>query len=331
MTTTRSNPPRSPGTHKTVTKKNDGNKNKNKGNKTATKNKPTKLGPAAKAELADLRQLQTDEYGAPGDQALLQKYARRVATGKITDAQARRRVSAGKATRDPQALRAGRAVQADINPQISKAKDYEAGLGVLYANLANNQGAATQATIARDAGSRLAIGGTYDQLASGIASQYKAGRDSAAAEAQRLGIDMPTNVVDAQQQQRMTDLAASGKANALSMSDLSSQGSEALMRMLSANSASTGTNLQAASAQERSRLEASKPSKVYSLWQQYEDQARADAAETAQQKFLNRITRAKFGAQQDLTRAQAINQLSGARKNIVDSRRPSNKRVKRIR
>jgi hypothetical protein len=231
---------------------------------------------------------------------------------------------------DPQLLRARKTVEADLNPQIAGAKDYEAGLKVLYANLANNENAAAQMMQGAQQKTRSSVGSNYDQLASGIAANFKASQEGANTELQRLGIGMGDTSQANEQQARLQMLANSGRANALTTVDAQSQGANQLMSLLQGESAATGAGLSAASAQKRGMLESSRPGKVYSLWQTLEDQARADAAERQQQQFLNRITRAKFGVESDYKQAQSLSALASARKNIAASKKPRVVRKKRI-
>jgi hypothetical protein len=281
------------------------------------------LNPSQKKEFRQLRNLNMDFYGVPGDEATLKKYARRE---KPQDW----RVKAGQATRDKQALRAGKTVSSELNPQISANKNYQAGLEKLYAGLAAGQG-----TIAKNitqgntaARSRMATG--YDDLASQISSEFRGARDSSNAELSRMGIQ---GMGDASQsgdiESRLAMLAQSGKQNALSSQEMQSSGFDQLMGLLQGQSQMTGAATKAASQQKLNDLIASRPNKVYSLYQQYEDQARAEAAERKQSNFLNRITKARLGIEQDYKGAQSLGELAKARKDIVDSRRPSS--VKRPR
>lgn len=298
-------------------------KGKPKG-KVKKKSNPLKMHSAAgRAELARLRNIQRDNYGAEGDQAYLVKLAKKVGRGVRPSGSQDWKVRAGKATRDKQALRAGRTVQAELNPQIGAAKNYEAGLQKLYEATAASQAQNAGQMAQRNTASRAAIGGNYDQLASSIANEFTQSRQSANDELSRLGIQMGDASGSGAVEARLASLAESGRANALSQQDASGQGYNQLMSLLQGETAATGASLRGASSQKRGQLEASRPGKVYSLWQQLEDQQRAESREQQQQNFLNRITKARFGVESDYKNAQALAALGSARKSIVDSKRPT--------
>lgn len=288
------------------------------------------LGPVARAELARLRNIQINQYAAPGDQNLLKLMARRVAGGKKTAAQVEGRVRAGAATRDKLALRAGKTVQAELNPQIGFAKNYEAGVKNLYGQLAGRQAQTVQDMTAQQNQAASGIGARYDALASNIAGEFRQGRESTGDELARLGIAGNMGDTSQAMEQQLGTLAASGKANALTQASASSSATNDLMALLGREEDNTGAGLQAASSQQRGMLEASRAGKVANLWGTLQDQKLQQDAETAQQAFLNKITGAKLNASTDLSNAQALGALATARKNIVDSKRPSAKKVKRI-
>jgi hypothetical protein len=298
--------------------------------KPAPPKKVNKLGEAGRAELRRLRNIQANQFGALGDQAYLKKLARQVDLGKKAPGSQDWKVRAGRATRDPQALRAGRTVQADLNPQISAAKNYESGLQTLYANLGNQLNSFNQQIAGTNASTRAQVGTRYDQLASQIANEFNASKQSSASELNRLGINMPDASQSSDIQNRLAMIAESGRQNALSQQDASSQAANQLMGLLQGEAQATGAGFRAASSQQRGMLEASRPGKVYSLWQELEDAAREQKAENQQQKFLNRITQAKFGVDQDYKTAQSLSALASARKNIVASRKPRKVRKARI-
>ena len=280
-----------------------------------------------RAELARLRNIQQNNYGYEGDQAYLVKLAKRVGSGKRPSGSQDWKVRAGKATNDPEALRAGKTVAAEINPQIGAAKNYEEGLQKLYDTVAGNLQANQQGIAKGNAASSAAIGSNYDNLASTIANEFEQGRTASNDELSRLGIQMGDASQSRDIQARLAGLAESGKANALSQQSAQSQGYNQLMSLLQGENVATGAAKRSASSQQRGALEASRSGKVYSLWQQLEDQARAEERESQQQKFLNRITKAKFGVDADYKSASALAALARARKAIVDSKRPSTKKV----
>jgi hypothetical protein len=289
------------------------------------------LGPVARAELARLRNIQRNQYGAEGDQTLLKKLAQRVASGKRTAGQVEGRVRAGAATRDKLALRAGRTVQAELNPQIGAARNYEEGLRALYSKLAGQQSQA-QGLMDKAQDTGIAnIGNRYSGLASDVASQFRQGRENTSDELARLGL---TGAISDGQSQAMENnmmgQVNTGRESALAQAGASAQGYDQLMSLLGQESVNTGAGLQAASSQQRGYLEASRPGKVYNLWGTLQDQKKAQDAESAQQAFLNKITGAKLGADTDYKRAQSLAELATARQRIVDSKRPSSKKVKRI-
>jgi len=284
----------------------------------------------ARAELARLRNIQANQYGDPGNQKLLIRLANLVGKGRKSSGSQDWKVRAGRATVDPEALRAGRTVQAELNPQIGAAKNYEAGLQKMYDQIGQYMQQTSGDIAASTAASNARTATGYDQLASTIAGEFRKGKEASNAELQRLGIGMGDSSQASEMESRLASLAASGKANALSSGEMQAQGFNQLMGLLSAQSANTGAALRAASSQQRGALEASRPGKVYSLWQQLEDQARAEEMERKQQQFLNRITRARFGVESDYKQAAALSQLADARKKIVESRKPRKVRVKRI-
>lgn len=311
------------GAPKKVSRKKEGSKKK--------KANPLKMhSQLGRQELARLKNIQANQFGAEGDQAYLTKLAKKVGRGKRPSGSQDWKIRAGKATRDPQALRAGKTVQAELNPQISASRNYEAGLRKLYGNLAGEQSRAASGIQAQNAATRGTLETRFNDLASQISSEFNKSRESSSSELNRLGINMGDASQSGDIQARLATLAQSGKANALTQQDASSQGYNQLMSLLQGESANTGAGLQAASSQKRGQLESSRAGKVYSLWQQLEDQERAEKAERQQQKFLNRITRSKFGVDQDYKNAQSLNALASARKNIVASKKPRVVRKPRI-
>lgn len=281
-------------------------------------------------ELARLRNIQVNQYGAPGDQAYLVKLAKLVGRGKRPSGSQDWKVRAGKATRDPQALRAGKTVQAELNPMIGAAKNYEAGLQNLYANVLKQQQQQAERVASSRQAAATGISSGYDQLASSIANEFNKSRQTSSDELSRLGIGMQDTSQSGDMQARLASMAESGRANAMGQLNTGTQEFQNLMGLLQGETAATGAQLRGASSQKRGELEASRAGKVYSLWQTLEDQARAETAEQRQQDFLNRITKARFGVESDYKNTQSLANLAKARKDIVASRKPVKKRVKRI-
>lgn len=295
------------------------------------KKPPAKLGAIGRAELADLRNIQRNQYYVPGKQKYLKHLAMLVQTGKKAPGSQDWKVRAGKATKSPLALRAGRTVQAELNPMISAAKNYETGLQTMYGQLGQQNQQTIQQMANQQNAATADLNKNYDSLASGIASQFRQGRESTSDELARLGLTGIPATDSVAQEQMFANLAQSGRANALSQQQAGSTAFNNLMQLLSTDAQNTGAELRAASSQKRGQLEASRPGKVAALFGSLQDQAKAQRAEAAQQAFLNRITQSKLATDSDYKNAQALGALANARKNIVDSRRPSKKRVKVIR
>jgi hypothetical protein len=291
---------------------------------------PVPLNNIGRQALQRLRNIQVNQYGAPGDQALLTKYARRIQNGRPMDSQDYK-VRAGLATRDKLALRAGKTVQAELNPQIGAAKNYEAGVKVLYDKLAGQEQATQNQQLQQQQQSAAGVSAGYDKTASDIASNFRGSREQTGSELNRLGLSGISDQNSGNLENLLTGLTRSGQSNAGAIEGVQNSAANQLMGMLSNQSADTGAELSAASSQNRGSLEASRAGKVYSLWNQFIDQRKAQNAATAQQHFLNRITRAKLGASTDLSNAQALQALGTARKSIVDSKRPTTVKKPRIR
>lgn len=291
----------------------------------------TLTAPAAKNWYNHLVAMQGDLFGAgTGNSEKLKFIARQMYQKKRSKDQTEAFVKQGNTTTDALVKRAGLTVANEIDPQITQEGLYQSGLKNLYAQVANAQRGYGNAAKTSAATAKSSMAGRYDNLASSIASNFNASKSHSDNELARLGL---TGAADTSGRDRLATLqsmAASGKANALTNADARSSSFDNIMALLQGETQASGTNYGAQSAQRVAALKGSRLGKVYTLSQTLRDEARAVAADRAQQNFMNRIASKQFGVKQDAASAQAILDLANARKSIVDSKRPTTVKKKRI-